>query len=439
MPSAVPSSAAAVMRSLVPSVYLPTLLEFTGQAALMPVIPLIALQLGFTVPQAAVLSLIFGVASFVGPIPAGRVISRIGARAALVATGIVLVVVNVAAYAVITPGLEHDPGALHRGALIGLLAVMAASSQIWTLGRQSFLGSALPPTLRARGMTTFGGMIRLGQVVGPLLGALVLGLGQDSLAFLFYATTSLGATVLVGCFLPHGEAAGSGRAAGPVVGLRARSEARRALDRAVLARMLSVGLGIAPVMIGRVNRTTIVPLLGAALGLDSSWVSIVFGVSAVVEILMVLPAGTLMDRFGRAAVAVPCALCLGTGYVLMAVLVTIVGDGSRSAAVLALVVPSALIALGNGLGSGIVMTLGIDVSPVHGRTGYLAWWNTMLGGGAMLAPLLVSGIALVAPVTVAGAVTGGLCLAGGFWLSRVLPRMTPSGGTRTAGRPASRR
>lgn len=437
--SSSPPSAAAVMRTLIPSVYLPTLLEFTGQAALMPVIPLIALQLDFTVPQAAALSLIFGAASFVGPIPAGRVISRFGARASLVVTGCLLILANIAAYLVITPGLEDTAQDLHRGTLIALLTIMASASQVWTLGRQSYLGSALPPTLRARGMTTFGGMIRIGQVVGPLLGAIVLGLGQDSLVFLLYAATSLGATVMVAVFLPHGEAVGGGSAAGASIRRGRRSDARRMLDRAVLARMLSVGLGFAPVMISRVNRTTIVPLLGAALGLDSSWVSIVFGVSAVVEILMVFPAGTLMDRFGRAAVAVPCALVMGAGYLLLALLALTVGEGSFGAAVVSLVVPSMLIALGNGLGSGIGMTLGIDVSPVHGRTGYLAWWNTLLGGGRMIAPLIVSGIALVAPVAMAGAVTGALCLAGGAWLARVLPRMTPSGGTRTAGSPASRR
>src|SRR5690625_5846072 len=69
-----------------------------------------------------------------------------------------------------------------------------------------------------------------------------------------------------------------------------------------------VGVGVAPVMISRVNRPVIIPLLGASLGLESMWVSIVFGVSAVIEILLVISAGTLMDRYGRVAVAVPCAL-----------------------------------------------------------------------------------------------------------------------------------
>src|SRR5690606_42147486 len=63
----------------------------------------------------------------------------------------------------------------------------------------------------------------------------------------------------------------------------------------------------------------------------------------------------------------------------------VLADRGESLALVALLVPSLLIGLGNGLGSGIVMTLGIDVSPVHGRTRYLAWWNTMLGAGRLAA------------------------------------------------------
>lgn len=417
-----------VIRSLAPSVYIPSLLEFTGKAALMPVIPLLALEIGFTVPQAAALTTIFGIASFLGPIPAGRLIDRVGARPALVTTGSLLVVANLVAFTVISRGMQTGAGPGHQLTLVALLTMMAASSQVWMLGRQSYLGTALPPTMRARGMTLFGGMIRIGQAVGPLLGALVLALGHDTGVFVLYAVTAGSATVMVAIFLPTGELRG-GRSAPR--GQRPRpSQARIRLTRAVLSRMILVGAGIAPVIISRVNRPVIIPLLGASLGLESMWVSIVFGVSAVLEILLVVPAGTLMDRYGRAAAAVPCALVIGVGYLLLAVMAQALSGGGTTAAVVALLVPSMVIAVGNGLGSGIVMTLGIDVSPVHGRTQYLAWWNTLMGAGRLAAPLMVTGITVMAPVSVAGAVSGVLCVAGGAWLARTLPRLTPSGGTR---------
>lgn len=423
-----PRTPGQVLRGLVPSVYAPTLLEFVGYAALMPVIPLLARDLGFSVPQAAALTTIFGLTSFVGPIPAGRLIVRIGARRALTITGMLLVASNIAAFVIIGPAIGGTAELSHRLALIGLLLVMAVSMQVWQLGRQSYLGTALPPAMRARGMTLFGGVIRIGQVVGPLLGAVVIALGSMTWVFVMFAVAAGAGTVMIAVFLPPGEAG-----AEPVStqsAHRGRSPARVRLDRAVLGRMVVVGLGIAPVMMARVNRPVIVPLLGDALGLDPVWISIVFGLSAVLEILLVLPAGTLMDRFGRAAVAVPCALLMGLGFLLLGLLGTTLADAGPTLALVALMVPTLVIGLGNGLGSGIVMTLSVDVSPVHGRTRYLAWWNTMLGAGRLSAPLIVTGITVVAPIAVAGAVTGALCVAGGVWLARVLPRLTPSGSTR---------
>jgi MFS family permease len=180
-------------------------------------------------------------------------------------------------------------------------------------------------------------------------------------------------------------------------------------------------------MMARVNRPTIVPLLGLALGVDAGTISVVFGISAVLDIALVVPAGVLMDRYGRAAVAVPCSVVMGVGFVALGVLALTVGDLGAGWAVFALLVPSLLIAMGNGLGSGIVMTLGIDVCPAHDRTRYLAWWNTLIGSGRLAAPLIVAGITLVAPVAVAGLASGALCLVGGAVLWRVLPGFTPPG------------
>src|SRR5690625_7903657 len=111
---------------------------------------------------------------------------------------------------------------------------------------------------------------------------------------------------MVATFLPAGELRG-GRSAPR--GRRPRpSQARTRLTRAVLSRMVMVGVGIAPVMISRVKRPVIIPLLGAALGLAAMWGSIVFGGRAVVESLLVMPAGARTDRYGRVPLGAPGAL-----------------------------------------------------------------------------------------------------------------------------------
>ena len=165
-----------------------------------------------------------------------------------------------------------------------------------------------------------------------------------------------------------------------------------------------------------------------------------FAVAAVVEIAMFVPAGTLMDRYGRTAVLVPCLVFSGAGYLLLAGLTATLADASRTAAFWALVAAASLVAFGNGFGAGIVMTLGIDLSPEEHRTRHLARWNTINGAGRLLAPGLVAVVTLAWPITMAGAVVGALCWAGAAWAWRLIPQVTPgpsAGSTPRSARPAA--
>ncbi|MCS6712275.1 MFS transporter [Brachybacterium sp. EF45031] len=415
-----------MLRPLIPSIYAPTALETTGESALIPVVPVLALQLGFSVPAAAALTGIFGIASLIGPIPAGALLQRIGARRAILSTGILLALGNSLALLVVGEGLAGTPQARHRWALVALLVLIAACGQVWALGRQSHLGSALPPQFRARGMTTFGGMLRVGQVLGPLVGAAVMAWLGERAVFGVAATMSALASLMVAMFLLPQER--PGRSAPPARDPRRarpapRSAAARGLDGLVARRMLLVQVGLTPLIIARFARPVVVPLVAAAWGLDAPTIALIIGVLAVLEILLFIPAGILMDRFGRAAVAVPCTGLLGAGFALLALWSLLAPPQTSTAAVTALLVCGAILAIGNGLGSGIMMTLGLDVSPERDRTRYLTWWNTLNGVGRLLGPGLVAGITAVAPLAAASGVIGLLALGGAAWLARILPRL----------------
>ena len=84
-----------------------------------------------------------------------------------------------------------------------------------------------------------------------------------------------------------------------------------------------------------------------------------------------------------------------------------------------------LIALGNGLGSGIVMTLGADASPVVGRAQFLGGWRLCGDIGNSGGPLLVSAVAAVAPLAGASVVLGVLLLVGTWWVGRPAARVRP--------------
>ncbi|MGA4508719.1 MFS transporter [Propionibacteriaceae bacterium G1746] len=420
-----------VLRKLALPVYAPTLLQASALTAIAPVLPLIALDLGFSVAAAAALGLITGVLGVLGPVPAGRLITGLGERSAMIITGVVLVAVFAGGWWTVHDAATHGAGGAHRVGLVATLLGAGVGQQVWNLGRQSYVGSAVDPRLRARAMSTFGGMMRIGQVIGPVLGAGATAWFGDASVFALAGMLMAAATMTVTVFLvpvPRGGLPGGGRAPGAATAADkpARPSSRALLRDPRVRAMAKVALGAAPLQMARVSRPMVLPLVGAGLGVPAEVISLIFAAAALVEIALFIPAGTFMDRYGRTAVLVPCLLMLGLGYVGLAVLATGVGTRSPATGAVVLAVTAAWLALGNGLGAGIVMTLGLDLTPEQDRARHLAVWMTMTGVGPLAGPALVSGISLVAPVAVAGAAIGVLCLGGGLWMLRVLPALTPN-------------
>lgn len=115
-----------------------------------------------------------------------------------------------------------------------------------------------------------------------------------------------------------------------------------------------------------------------------------------------------MDLYGRRWVAVPCAAVLGMSFLLMTT--------THSARTLARA--AMLMGFGNGIGSGIVMTLSADVSPEIGRPTFLGLWRELSDTGQGVGPLILSGatavVGLAAGVIVSGAV--GFAAAAVLWV-----------------------
>ncbi|MCT1460337.1 MFS transporter [Aestuariimicrobium sp. p3-SID1156] len=412
-----------VLRQLALPLYLPVLAQAAAFNALSPVLTLLALGLGFSVPGSAAIGLISGIVGVVGPVPAGRFIQVVGERGAMILTGVAMVAGHATGFWLVTHASRHGTSAAHRWGLVGVMLLMALGQAVWGLARQSWLGSALDPRFRARAMSTFGGMMRIGQIIGPVLGAAIVAGRSTAWVFLFAAGVMTLAVAMVTLFLVPMADAGRGRNANdaPLPPTRLpwwRDPAMRP--------MAVVAMGTAPLQMARVTRPVLLPLVGHALGLGAATISLIFGIAAIIEIAMFVPAGIVMDRYGRTAVIVPCLFVVGLGYLLLTVLSTTVGGHSPQMALVTVGGSAIVLALGNGLGAGIVMTLGQDLTPEQDRTRQLARWMTMTGVGPLAGPLLVSAITLVAPVGVAGAAVGLLCVGGSGWMLRVLPALTPN-------------
>ncbi len=403
----------ALLRRLLLPVYLPTMLYAGGAAAIIPVIPLVGLRLGMSVPQVALLGTLAGVLTVIGPIPTGRLVHRVGERSALILGGLVAIVSIIACLV----ASMATTGTWRLLLFAAAILVMSVGDLTWDLGRQTYLADEVPAQLRARAMSLFGGMMRVGRIIGPLLGAGVIALFGAPAAFVIHLVAACLSLVLVTRYVtPHQlVAGGKGPADSPAPLTR----------RETVTPILLVGSAALILTAARTNRDLLLPLIGHYYGYHESLVSLVFAVASAAELVLVLPAGTVMDRYGRAAVLVPCLAVMGIAFAITPIAGTVGG----------FFLFGGLLALGNGLGAGINKTLSADVTPAVGRARWMGLWNSVSGAGSLVGPGMVSVISTVSTVVTASVATGVLGLVGAGWAAWWLPRLVPR--TRRSRPPAS--
>lgn len=154
------------------------------------------------------------------------------------------------------------------------------------------------------------------------------------------------------------------------------------------------------------------PLWTDSLGYDASTTALIFGLSGAVDMLMFYPAGRVMDLYGRLWIAIPSMIVMGLGMLALPWTTTLVGIS-----LVALV-----LGFGNGIGSGILMTLGADTAPAAQRSKYLGIWRLFGDVGSASGPLVVAGGAalgsLAAGISAMGILSAGAIAALGRWVPR---------------------
>lgn len=397
-------------RSLLASAYLPALLYEIGMGAIAPVVALVAAGLGAGLDQAALVVALIGIGQILGDVPAGALAARIGDRRAMI------VAAALACVAMATCALATDLVVLGAGVL-----VVGVASAVFHLARQAYLTEVVPVVNRARALSTLGGISRIGIFIGPFLGALVLHVGDLQSVFWLAVGTTVAAAVVVGLARDIDDRHPATRARPTVT---TRELVRR-------HRRLLATLGLAVVLVGavRATRQVVLPLWSEHLGFAPATTSLVFGISGAVDMLLFYPAGKVMDRRGRLWVAVPSMLVLGGAIAVLPLTSTLTG-----VAVVAMVM-----GFGNGIGSGILMTLGADVAPPANRAQFLGVWRVFQDSGAAAGPLVVSAVAAAGSLA-AGIVTMGAAgLVAAAALGRWVPRWSEHANARTRARAAAAR
>lgn len=411
-----------------PMVYGPTVLFALGEGAVLPIIPVIAADLGADVAVAALVASALVVGQLCGNIPAGWAVARIGERLTMAIAG----VVSLAGIL----GMALAPSLGLFAVAVFLIGFCAAA---FGLARHSFMTTRVPLAFRARALSLLGGTFRLGMFVGPFVAAALIAVFGDEHVTIWFFGVCLVATILLVLlgpdpethFLPPAATRDADDAAltedtgEPVTGTipvaprRApRSGVLRTMwhHREVLSRL---GLAAASLSAVRSARQVVLPLWGVSIGLDAQTIALVVGVSGAIDFALFYASGQVMDRFGRLWAALPAMLLMGIGFIAL----SFTHDTDQAAMWFAMF--AAVLGVGNGLSSGILLTLGADVAPKADPAPFLGSWRTLTDAGGAVAPLLVSAIAATATLAVASGVMGAIGLVGALAFVRWVPRFVP--------------
>ena len=400
-------------RSIALPAILPTLLFSVGEGAIIPIIPQVANSLGASLAVAGVIAAMILLGELFGDIPSGWIVSRIGERTAMIYAALLSIIGLVTALVAATPWLLG----------LGIFAI-GLSTAVFALARHAFMTSFVPREFRARALSTLGGTFRLGYFIGPFIAAAVIHLtGSTQSVFWVHIVGCIGAAVLLIVLrdptealaerrVPDSKRAGGAQVAAESIGLFRTIWS----NRAVLAR-LGTGAGLIGAM--RASRQVILPLWAVSIGIPDAQTALIIGAAGALDFGLFYASGQIMDRFGRLWSALPSMIGLGVGHLVLAI------THDLSSAVPWFIAAAVFMSVANGLGSGILMTLGADLADQANPAPFLGAWRFTGDAGSAISPLALSALTAAVSIAFASGVLGVVGLIGAAVLLRYVPRYAP--------------
>jgi len=140
--------------SLACSVYLPTFFFAIGQGAVLPIVPLFALELGASVATAGAVVGMRGLGLMLFDLPGGIAVSRFGDKGVMV--------LGTALVALVAVGASWSGSV---AVLAWLMLIMGGGWAFWQLARLAYVSEVIPAEQRGRALSLVGGADRLGLFV----------------------------------------------------------------------------------------------------------------------------------------------------------------------------------------------------------------------------------------------------------------------------------
>ena len=349
------------------ALYLPWVLAAIAQGLILPVLPLYAKELGASFAWVGLVVAGQGIGTLLADLPTSLLLHRFSYKTVAM-LGLIGILIS-RALLFIAPSI-----------LIALLlcVIAGAGRSLFFISQSVYVTETVAPRRRGRAIAIFGGLMRVGVFIGPVIGGFVgayLGLRS-----VFLLNASLIALALIALFylMPNRT--------------KAEAQAARAVHHHSLWRtmrqhasvMRAAGLGQILAMLTRYGRMVIIPLYAnEQLGLGVEFIGIIETFSYGLDMMLFYPAGWVMDRLGRKYAIVPSFFAQGVGLALIPLVASASG----------ILFVAALLGMGNGIGSGTMMTLGSDLAPANARGDFLGVWRFIGDFGMVGGPLVVGNMA----------------------------------------------
>lgn len=356
------------LRALILSFYFPALMVTLGQGLLVPILPLYAVDFNISYGLIGLVLAGEGIGTLIADVPTGMLQRRFGNKQVMM-MGILVKALSVFL-------LFFAPSVW----IVLLLRLFAGFGRsMYTVSAHVYVTNRVGLSQRGKAISMYGGTHRLGGFIGPAIGGIAAGMLGLRAVFLCVGLVTLLGMILVALFTINGKREERKRKADDGHDLNIRSvlsSNSRILASAGTAQIFGQMI--------RAGRTIVIPLFAAEiLGLAVDQIGLIVSVSVAVDFSLFVVAGWLMDRVGRKFAIVPCfgIQALGMALVPFATNFT------------SLLLAAVVIGIGNGLGSGTMMTLGADLSPSRSRGEFLGLWRLIGDMGHTGAPLVVGVVA----------------------------------------------
>ena len=144
------------------------------------------------------------------------------------------------------------------------------------------------------------------------------------------------------------------------------------------------------------------PLWGYQIGLATEEIAFAFALTAFLDIAFMYVGGEIADRYGR-----KWSGGLSLGLLSLSLILLNWSNDYASFLVIA-----ALAGVSNGLGGGIIMTIGADLAPSTNRGLFLGSWRLVGDFTGVLSPLLIGALGVLFTPGVAATAIGGVGIVG---------------------------